>query len=179
MPRCHLPGTIGTGLQRAESSVHVVVCRPACSGWKCWPQTKRAKDRLQHPRATCNICRTLKPLPVTWGTLTKLHAQHLLAGGGLDEGVLLAALQVHAMRLEVLAQELPYPLRFRWQRLAVAAAAFFTAVCRRDWVTGCANAHSRRHPLVQALMHIQMRKKACASAPKESENMACEVEHGA
>lgn len=48
--------------------------------------------------------------------LTESHAQHLLAGGGLQEAALVVARQVHAMRFKVLQQQPPHPQRRCWQR---------------------------------------------------------------
>ena len=61
---------------------------------------------------------------------TKLHAEHLLAGGGGQEAGLRIALQVHAVRLKVTKQQLAHPLRCGRQRLRCTRSA-----CRRSCCT--------------------------------------------
>lgn len=116
----------------------------------CWCVTLACRCHRIHPgslacpRCKCatRICRTMS---CSSQARTKLHAQHLLPGGGVDERALLAALQVHAVRLKVLQQQLPHPQSCLRQQVCpanarlrfVAASAAVVAAWR--WrAAGCA-----------------------------------------
>ena len=60
---------------------------------------------------------------------TELHAQHLLAGGGVQEAALCLACEVHSVRLEVLAQQLTHPRRRWWQRRVCCTLLHCAAIC--------------------------------------------------
>ena len=137
-------------------------------------------------------CLLMSPQSEGWPR-TEKHAQLLLTSDSRHELHLVAAGQMDALHLKVLAQKLPRPQRRRRHLPAAASAAAGcpagiaaircgsdTAQARRAAggdSAGSAAAHSRGDGLVQALMHIEVRQEACG--PKRTATAAAHHSAGA